>query len=144
MHRGRTPQFVFIRSRTKSAVVFGSTLIGLSSGTGGGFTVVHSVVTSLAWTGIGRSVAIATRSIAARQQHDLRYFMTASFELGWARHMTGVAHLQVIMIRHFQLHLYNVLRRAEETEPSPARHRESHRKTARSPGRIHDRSPQPP
>jgi hypothetical protein len=38
--------------------------------------------------------------------------MTASFELGWARHMTGVAHLHVIMIRHFQLRLYNMLRRA--------------------------------
>jgi hypothetical protein len=86
------------------------------------------VVTSLAWTGIGRSVAIATRSIAARQQHDLRYFMTASFELGWARHMTGVAHLQVIMIRHF-----HATSRRDGTIPRAAQG-VSHRKTARMPG----------
>jgi len=57
--------------------------------------------------------------------------------------MTGVAHLQLIMIRHFQLHLYNVLRRAEETESSPARHREYRCKTARMPGGVapHDRTP---
>src|SRR5262245_36138449 len=75
MQRGRTPQFVFIRSRIKRAVVLVSTSTGLSSGTGGGFTVAHSVVMSLACTGQAESVARMARSAAARQQHSARYSM---------------------------------------------------------------------
>src|SRR5262249_50744895 len=78
IQRGRTPQFVFIRSRTKSAVVLVSTFTGLSSGTGGGFTVAHSVVMSLACTGHVESVAKMARSAAARQQHSARYSMMPS------------------------------------------------------------------
>src|SRR5262249_4972426 len=75
MQRGRTPQFVFIRSRIKSAVVLVSTSTGLSSGTGGGFTVGHSVVMSLACTGQAESMARMARSAAARQQHSAKYSM---------------------------------------------------------------------
>src|SRR5215471_14704711 len=73
MQRGRTPQFVFIRSRIKSAVVLVSTSTGLSSGTDGGFTVAHSVVMSLACTGQAESVARMARRAAARQQPSARY-----------------------------------------------------------------------
>ena len=52
MQRGRVPQFPFMKSRTKSPVVFGSTVTGLSSGTGGALTLAHSVVTSLADAGM--------------------------------------------------------------------------------------------
>src|SRR3954454_2059334 len=45
--RGRAPQLLFIISRTSSAVVFGSTLTGLSSGAGGSFTPAHSPVMSV-------------------------------------------------------------------------------------------------
>src|SRR5215472_782119 len=60
MQRGRVPQLAFIRSRTRSAVVLGSTVAGLSSGAGGGFTVAHSVVMSLARAGAIPNAAAAT------------------------------------------------------------------------------------
>src|SRR5438045_2804779 len=44
--RGRAPQLLFIMSSTRSAVVFGSTVTGLSSGAGGSFTFAHSLVMS--------------------------------------------------------------------------------------------------
>src|SRR5262244_3057961 len=44
--RGRAPQLPFIMSSTRSAVVLGSTLTGLSSGGGGSFTLAHSLVMS--------------------------------------------------------------------------------------------------
>ena len=59
--RGRTPQLVFMRSSTRSAVVLGSTVAGLSSGTGGGFTCVHSLVMSIAATGAARTAIAAAK-----------------------------------------------------------------------------------
>ena len=44
--RGRAPQLPFIMSSTRSAVVLGSTVTGLSSGTGGSFTLAHSPMMS--------------------------------------------------------------------------------------------------
>src|SRR6266700_571184 len=73
MQRGRAPQFPFMKSRTRSAVGFGSTVTGLSSGTGGGFTLAHSVVTSLAKAGMAPSVAMA--AIAVAQDSVARCFM---------------------------------------------------------------------
>src|SRR5262245_27839366 len=64
--RGRTPQLVFMRSSTRSAVVLGSTVAGLSSGTGGGFTWVHSLVMSIADTGAAKAAIAA--SAAKRQK----------------------------------------------------------------------------
>src|SRR2546429_5693242 len=42
--RGRAPQLAFIISSTRSAVVLGSTVTGFSSGTGGSFTLAHSLM----------------------------------------------------------------------------------------------------
>src|SRR6266849_4685281 len=66
--RGRTPQFVFMRSRIRSAVVFGSIVAGFRSGTGGGLTAAHSVVMSFAWQDRAASAAMAAASAAA--PHD--------------------------------------------------------------------------
>ena len=65
--RGRTPQLVFMRSSTSSAVVLGSTVAGLSSGTGGGLTCVHSLVMSIAATGAA-SAAIAASAASAAEE----------------------------------------------------------------------------
>src|SRR6266436_5237238 len=65
--RGRTPQFVFMRSRISSAVVLGSTVAGLSSGTGGGFTLAHSVVMSLASAGTATGAAMTAANMLAQQ-----------------------------------------------------------------------------
>src|ERR1700691_1866551 len=73
--RGRAPQFVFMKSRIRSAVVLGSTVAGLSSGTGGGFTVAHSVVMSLARTGSAASAAMTAASKATRRDGQARCFM---------------------------------------------------------------------
>src|SRR5262249_58555741 len=72
--RGRTPQFVFMKSSASSAVVFGSTVAGLSSGTGGGFTLSHSLVMSFACAAGVANPANASTST----QHDTlaRCFMT--------------------------------------------------------------------
>src|SRR5437763_11318486 len=76
--RGRVPQFVFIKSRTKSAVVLGSTVAGLSSGTGGGFTVDHSVVMSLAPAGRAENaVRPAARTIP--EHTHATFFMRSPF-----------------------------------------------------------------
>src|SRR5437016_2444609 len=42
--RDRAPQLPFIISSTRSAVVLGSTVTALSSGTGGSFTLAHSLM----------------------------------------------------------------------------------------------------
>src|SRR5947209_7204607 len=42
--RGRAPQFPFIISSTRSAVVLASTVTGFSSGTSGNFTLAHSLM----------------------------------------------------------------------------------------------------
>src|SRR5436305_13672557 len=72
--RGRAPQFAFIKSSIRSAVVAGSTVTGLSSGTGGGFTLAHSVVPSLAQAGIEAGMA-AIAAMAAAQDSFARCFM---------------------------------------------------------------------
>src|ERR1700704_3282711 len=72
---GRVPHFIFIRSSTSSAVVLGSTVADLSSGTGGGFTLAQSVVMSAASPGHADSVAIATASAAARHAGRMRWCM---------------------------------------------------------------------
>src|SRR5437764_15076323 len=64
MQRGRTPQLAFIKSRTSSAVVLGSTVTGLSSGTGGGFTLAHSAVMSPAHAGSADSAEATAISVA--------------------------------------------------------------------------------
>src|SRR5436853_228762 len=62
--RGRAPQLPFMKSNTSNPVVRGSTVTGLSSGTGGGFTPAHSVVTSAAKAGSAPMAAIGTRHFA--------------------------------------------------------------------------------
>ena len=49
--RGRLPQFWFMKSSISSAVVFGSTVTGLSAGAGGAFTLAHSSTMSAACVG---------------------------------------------------------------------------------------------
>src|SRR5215212_9153063 len=63
--RGRTPQLPFIMSSTRRAVVLGSTVTLLSSGAAGTFTLVHSVMMSLA--DAGRPVNDARASNTAQQ-----------------------------------------------------------------------------
>jgi hypothetical protein len=63
MQRGRLPQLPFMKSSTSSAVVFGSTVTRLSSGTGGGFTLVHSLVMS--WAPAANAPNMATAAISA-------------------------------------------------------------------------------
>src|SRR6516165_10138303 len=63
--RGRTPQLFFPKSRTSSAVVFGSTVTELSSGAGGGVTLAHSAVMSPASADAAASAAIAANSAVA-------------------------------------------------------------------------------
>src|SRR5260370_15572840 len=75
MQRGRAPQFPFMKSRTSSAVVFGSKVTGLSSGTGGGFTLVHSVVMSLACAGAAAIAAMAAARTVAQQDKLAKCFM---------------------------------------------------------------------
>src|ERR1700720_2111873 len=82
MQRGRAPQFPFMKSRTKSAVVFGSTVTGLSSGAGGSFTPAHSVVTSAAEAGMAPGVTTAAAIVAA-QDSFARCFMVV-LSLGYA------------------------------------------------------------
>src|ERR1035437_5447150 len=72
--RGRTPQFTFMRSRIRSAVVLGSTVTGLSSGTGGAFTAVHSAVISLACAGRAASAAATMARTVGQQDRILRFF----------------------------------------------------------------------
>src|ERR1700688_1970374 len=82
VQRGLAPQFTFIRSRIRSAVVLGSTVTGLSTGTGGGFTVAHSTVTSLASAG---RAAIAAITVVARTvvQQDILVRCFMMFLLPW-------------------------------------------------------------
>jgi hypothetical protein len=65
-----------MKSRTRRAVVFGSTVTGLSSGTGGGFTLAYSVVISPAKTGaeMAARTALAQHSGVNRlMKSSLRY-----------------------------------------------------------------------
>src|SRR6202790_4100882 len=73
--RGRTPQLSFMRSSTRSAVVFGSTVTDLSSGLGGSFTLSQSVMMSPAAAGPAAQMAAA--AISAAQSFDALAFMTA-------------------------------------------------------------------
>src|SRR5262249_33866296 len=79
MQRGRAPQFTFMKSRIRRAVVLGSTVAGLSSGTGGGFTVAHSVVMSLAWTGRASTPAKATARTMVQQDALARCLIMPPF-----------------------------------------------------------------
>src|ERR1700686_1308331 len=76
MQRGRTPQLFFMRSSASSAVVFGSTVTGLSSGFGGSFTLSQSVMMSPAPA--GQAAQIAAAAISAAQNFDaLGWYMAA-------------------------------------------------------------------
>src|ERR1051325_1347748 len=77
--RGRTPQFAFMKSSASSAVVFGSTVAAFTSGTGGGFTLSHSLVMSFACAGGAPKPATASMTT----QHDTlaRRLMTLSLSL---------------------------------------------------------------
>src|SRR5260370_25643914 len=66
--RGRTPQLSFMRSSTRSAVVFGSTVTALSSGFGGSFTLSQSAVMSVAPAGVAAENIVA--AINAAQNFD--------------------------------------------------------------------------
>src|SRR5215470_7703491 len=65
VQRGRSPQLVFIKSRINSAVVLGSIVTDLSSGAGGGFTLVHSETISPARPGATETVVAVTIAAAA-------------------------------------------------------------------------------
>src|SRR3954462_8769119 len=80
--RGRTPQLLFIISSTSSAVVFGSTVTGLSSGAGGSFTPAHSPVMSVGLVMI-YSLARPVRAIGfvSFQPYRLRAFSPPSLQL---------------------------------------------------------------
>src|ERR1700720_2674412 len=71
--RGRTPQLSLMRSSTRSAVVFGSTVTDLSSGFGGSFTLSHSVVMSPAPA--ERAAENIAAAISAAQNFDAVRFM---------------------------------------------------------------------
>src|SRR5215470_7400463 len=63
--RGRTPQLAFMKSSRRSAVVFGSTVTGLSSGAGGAFTVAQSATMSPAkadWVAVIAATANAAHA----------------------------------------------------------------------------------
>src|SRR5690348_1635471 len=77
--RGRTPQFPFMKSSARSAVVFGSIVAGLSSGTGGGLTLDHSVVMSFAFAGERAEAATAANAMA--QQGRMARIMSGSLLL---------------------------------------------------------------
>src|SRR5262245_1915881 len=55
--RGRWPQLFFMKSSTKSAVVRGSTVTGLSCGAGGTFALAQSATMSPAETGSATKAA---------------------------------------------------------------------------------------
>src|SRR5437667_11362321 len=57
--RGRAPQLPFMKSSTSSAVVLGSTVTGLSAGTGGAFTLAQSATMSPAHAGSAAKAAAA-------------------------------------------------------------------------------------
>src|SRR5579872_7497645 len=76
--RGRAPQFPFMKSSASSAVLFGSTVAGLSSGTGGGLTLSHSLVMSFAWAG-GMASAAATASMMLQQESLATFLMVCPF-----------------------------------------------------------------
>src|SRR5204863_5924045 len=70
--RGRAPQLFFMKSSTSSAVLLGSTVTGLSCGTGGGFTLAHSVTISPARAGsaanaLARASAVAQPTCLAKR-----------------------------------------------------------------------------
>src|SRR5580704_10048358 len=73
--RGRAPQLFFMRSSTRSAVVFGSTVTGLSSGFGGSFTLSQSVMMSPAPA--GQAAQMAAAAISAAQIFDALGYMAA-------------------------------------------------------------------
>src|SRR5215469_17633818 len=75
--RGRTPQFPFMKSSASSAVVFGSIVAGLSSGTGGGLTLDHSVVMSFAPAGSAANAAAVANRMA--QPSLIACFIVSSF-----------------------------------------------------------------
>src|SRR5215510_10573660 len=70
---GREPQLHFMKSSRSSAVVFGSTVTGLSSGAGGVFTLAQSATMSPAWAG-----NVAAAAIAAHAKTRARYVIGPS------------------------------------------------------------------
>src|SRR6266404_1012584 len=74
--RGRAPQFVFMRSRIRSAVVFGSIVAGFRSGTGGGLTAAHSVVMSFAREGRAASAVMRAANAATPHDGQVKCFMS--------------------------------------------------------------------
>jgi len=64
MQRGRTPQLPFIMSSTSSAVVFGSSVTGLSSGAGGVLALAQSAMISPADAGSVTSAAATASAVA--------------------------------------------------------------------------------
>src|SRR6266550_2694336 len=62
--RGRAPQLFFMKSSTSSAVVLGYTVTGLSCGTGGGFTLAHSVTISPARAGSAAKAPAMASAVA--------------------------------------------------------------------------------
>src|SRR4029453_5479650 len=78
--RGRLGQLVFIISRIKSAVVLPSSVTGLSSGTGGAFTVAHSAIMSAATDGdaVSNATASVPATAAAQRKRVCSRFMMSS------------------------------------------------------------------
>src|SRR3954468_5558957 len=88
--RGRTPQLLFIMSRTSSAVVFGSMLTGLSSGAGGSLALAHWLMMSVELVMVrslfpGRRFGSAKSQPAARSPDEgkrIRSMRARDFPLG--------------------------------------------------------------
>src|SRR6266550_6271934 len=72
--RGRAVQPDFIISRMRRAVVLPSSVTGLSSGTGGVFTVAHSVMMSAVWAGIVPRHAMDNVNARVRYRDRVRVF----------------------------------------------------------------------
>ena len=61
-------------SRIKSAVVLPSSVTGLSSGTGGAFTVAHSLMMSAVWAGIVPRHEMHNVNVMVRYRDRVRAF----------------------------------------------------------------------
>jgi hypothetical protein len=78
--RGRLPQFWFMKSSISSAVVFGSTVTGLSSGGGGAFTLAHSSTMLAAGVETAPLLTAATViPIAANVRDKLNFTLSSYF-----------------------------------------------------------------
>src|SRR3954454_17589416 len=127
--RGRTPQFPFIISSTRSAVVLGSTVTGFSCGAGGAFTLAHSAMMSLAEAGSAANAMAA--SIAARQIVFARYDMVFSLGLGrnsrtahpWGKTRGQASRPAGFRCAQAALHILDVTGNPPEHRPVPLRAR---------------------